>query len=164
MVRRNQLGLALLLGVTLVVGVLLGFYGPVVVAHVQQRRTLHSVERQVEENPRDANSWLVLGTARFNLQQFDPARTAYGKALDLNSNSLGACQGIAMTYYLQEDYRNARVWFARSLTIAPVYGDAVVEQVRELLDSATRAETVTTGTLGDTEESEKSGSDLKNKN
>jgi Flp pilus assembly protein TadD len=132
----SRLQIALFVSIALVIGILIGHYINLPFALIQQHKTLRQAEKQVADNPSDPNNWLVLGTARFNLNDLDSARAAYTKALELDSNSLAACQSIGMIYLFKSDYPHAREWFTRSRSLAPAYGDAAVRQTEEFLQQS----------------------------
>jgi len=47
--------------------------------------------------PSNTSAWINKGAAQYELRDYDEALTAYNRALTLDSNSLAAWQGKALT-------------------------------------------------------------------
>lgn len=71
------------------------------------QRATEQYEKIVELDPKDADSWLLLGRLRHIARQPAEAEKAFRKALELDSNSEEALTGLAMVYSSQGDNTRA---------------------------------------------------------
>lgn len=90
------------------------------------QRAMEQYQKIVELDPKDADSWLLLGRLRHIAKQPAEAEQAFRKALDLDPNSEEAMTGLAMVYSSQGD--NARA----------------IEMLKQLADRSPNLRTLTT--------------------
>jgi tetratricopeptide (TPR) repeat protein len=66
------------------------------------------LEKAVEENAKNANAWNYIGYSQRKLKRFEPAMTAYQKALAIEPNHRGANEYIGELYLQKGDLVKAK--------------------------------------------------------
>lgn len=73
----------------------------------------------VEQNPKDADSWVGLAASYDNLKRFDLADRAYKRAFQLSGPTLPLLNDMGYSYMLRGDSRRARAAFKKALALDP---------------------------------------------
>jgi Flp pilus assembly protein TadD len=82
-----------------------------------ERAVKHAM-RVVELNPKSSAAWNNLGTAYHSLQQFDAAKTAWDKALQLEPTRT-AYTNRGLQYYYKGEYANSAEMQLKAIELAP---------------------------------------------
>jgi Flp pilus assembly protein TadD len=73
----------------------------------------------VEQNSKDADSWIGLAASYDNLKRFELADRAYKRAFQLSGPTLPLLNDMGYSYMLRGDSRRARAAFNRALVLDP---------------------------------------------
>ena len=69
---------------------------------------LPSLQKIVQENPKNADAWNYIGFCRRNLGQLSLAHEAYSQALQINPQHRGALEYLGELYLLEDNLAMAR--------------------------------------------------------
>ncbi len=82
-------------------------------------RALASLQKAVQDDPRNADAWNYIGFSQRNLKRFDQSLTAYQKALEINPDHRGANEYLGELYLKTGDLEMARERLAKLQSLCP---------------------------------------------
>ena len=82
-------------------------------------RALASLQKAVQDDPRNADAWNYIGFSQRNLKRFDQSLAAYRKALEINPDHRGANEYLGELYLKTGDLEMARERLARLQSLCP---------------------------------------------
>lgn len=84
--------------------------------------------------PRDADTWALLGTAYRSCSSWDDAEAAYRTALGLAPGHLGATWGLGLLFGMKGDPLAAREWLGRAVSLEPRFAPSRFQLALTLLE------------------------------
>lgn len=102
----------------IIVGVVIGYQIPAVVAKYRINTEIKLAESQIERNPNNTDDWLFLGMVKHQNADDKGALAAYKQALELNPLNLQAYRSMGDLYATQGNLKEAEKWFKDALQIA----------------------------------------------
>ncbi|MCB9233892.1 MAG: tetratricopeptide repeat protein [Bacteroidia bacterium] len=79
------------------------------------KRAAAQAQESLDLLPEFGAAWYVLGTARFDLQQFNLAEAAYLKSIEKGVKVKESCNYLGVMYLLNDDFVPAAGWFQKSV-------------------------------------------------
>lgn len=111
-----------------VLGLILGYQIPGVIATYRLSENIKQIERQIEQDPSDPNNWFSLGSFKQRAGDDGGALAAYEKSLKLDPLYLQTYWALA-DYYLQRgDQVKAEKWSMDALELAKKHYPAEVRE------------------------------------
>lgn len=71
------------------------------------KQSLKYIKKAIKEEPEYSDNWVITGTIKVELKDFNEALKDFNKALNLNPKNFCAYRGIAFTYYHLGEFNNA---------------------------------------------------------
>lgn len=81
-------------------------------------------EKILEADPQDAGVWNSLGSAYFQLDSIDKAKTCYEKAIELDPSHPEYENHLGLAFSSKGDKENAELHYRRTLALDPEHGEA----------------------------------------
>lgn len=90
----------------------------------QVEQTVSVLEETVKKNPKDADAWVKLGNAYYDLNMWDKATTSYEQALKINPKDVNVRVDMAIAYYGMGQIETATAEAKKATEVDPNHSPA----------------------------------------
>lgn len=90
----------------------------------QVQQTVSALEEAAKKNPKDANTWIRLGNAYYDLNMWDKAAASYEEGLKINPKDVNARVDMAIAYYGMGQIETATAQAKKATEIDPKHSAA----------------------------------------